>query len=150
MRGAKMHLLAVDQVLPRRGLIIAVENFEQCGLARAVLAQKCEHLAAMSGKADVVERLHARKVFGDIPKFQRMSHSNAPPAMVYIAYSVTSIARFIGEFFRRFAYLFGFLAICSLDRCALQNVRYTSYIGIFEKNRKIGANSDAKAERISP
>ena len=74
VRIAEMNLLAVDEVLSGAWLVVAVEGFEQRGLAGAVLAQESEHLAAVGRKADVVQRLYARKVFGDVSKLQRVAH----------------------------------------------------------------------------
>jgi hypothetical protein len=56
-RIGESQLLAVDGQRSRIGLVVTVEDLEQRGLARAVLAQEGEHLAGPDVERDIVEGL---------------------------------------------------------------------------------------------
>jgi hypothetical protein len=52
----------------------AAENFHQGGFARAILAAQRDDLAAPDLQADVVQRNHAGKSFGDPAHFEERRH----------------------------------------------------------------------------
>ena len=79
VRVAEMHLLAVDQVLPRGRLVVSIERLEQRRLAGTVLAQKGKHLAAVSDEAHVVQRLDTGKVLCDVAELQCIAQAITPP-----------------------------------------------------------------------
>ena len=61
-------------------LINAAENLHQSGLPCTILADERKHFAGICDKADVLERLHPGKAFGDPRHFEcRFGHCYAPP-----------------------------------------------------------------------
>ena len=57
--------LPVDRQAARVGLVVAVEDLQERGLAGAVLAQEGEHLAGPHVERDVIERLDVGKGLAD-------------------------------------------------------------------------------------
>ena len=62
--------MAVDQNFTAGGLVEAVDNVHQRRLARTILAQQGQNLAALQRQVDVLIRHHTGKTLGNIAGFE--------------------------------------------------------------------------------
>jgi hypothetical protein len=72
-RAREAYRLAVHQHAARIGLVLAAENLQQRGLARAVLAHEAMDLPAVHVERDAVECPHAGEDLADIVETQNRS-----------------------------------------------------------------------------
>ena len=64
--GLQLHLVAVDEDLPRVRLVESGQDLHQGRLPRTVVADQSEHLARADVERDVLERSHDAEALADV------------------------------------------------------------------------------------
>src|SRR4029453_14586054 len=73
-RRSDPDFLAIDDHVSFIRLINPVQPLEEGGFAGALLGDETGYLALVDGEGHIVERLHARKGFGDAADFENRLH----------------------------------------------------------------------------